>query len=83
MRKYLDRWLGNVAGNRDAHNERIKLIALTVNAAGIAAAIAGVVGPMFDAERRLSIPDAVFGVLFWAACVVAAFEVLGYIKSKD
>ena len=82
MRRYLDKWLGNVAGNRDAHNERIKLIALTVNAAGIAAAIAGVVGPVFDAER-LSIPDAMFGVLFWAVCVVAAFEVLGYIESKD
>jgi hypothetical protein len=55
-------------------------IALTINA-GVAAVVASVLEPMFDAERRLGFPDAMFGALFWALCVLAAFEVLGYVKS--
>lgn len=75
--------LAAIGPNRDAHNERIKLIVLTMNAAGLAAVVTGVFGPLFDAARRLDAISAASGAVFWAVCAVAAFEILGYIRGKD
>jgi hypothetical protein len=83
MRRWISKHLADIGPNRGAHNERVKLIAGAINAAGVAAAIAGVVGPLFDTARRTSAADALLGLLFWGACLLAAFEVLGYIKAKD
>jgi hypothetical protein len=73
----------NLGPNRDSHNERIKLFALGLNAVGIAALIGGFFGPLFDPSRPFSPQTAGAGVSIWLICLVAAFELLGYIKGKD
>jgi Na+/melibiose symporter-like transporter len=37
--------------NRESHNERVKLIATSLNAAGLAGFVTGVLAPLFDAAR--------------------------------
>jgi hypothetical protein len=75
--------LDNIGPNREAHNERIKLIAVSLNAAGLAALFGGVLGPLFDAARPFHGPQAAFGFVTWLAFFLAAYKVMGYIKAKD
>ena len=83
MPKWLHAWLSNLAPNRDAHNERVKLFALTLNAIGLAALVGGVIAPIVDPSRHQGPLAAVLGASVWLAFLVAAFQLLGYIKGKD
>ncbi len=75
--------LSNLGPNWDAHNERIKLIAFTLNAAGIASLVGGLLGPLFDAPRQLQLPLALIGALVWLVCLVAEYQILGYTRGKE
>ena len=83
MWKWLERWLVDIGPNRDAHNERIKLIAVSANAAGIASLIGGVLAPMLDPTRQIRPVTAFLGIVLWAGFLLAALALLGYIRSKD
>ncbi|MEQ1618450.1 MAG: hypothetical protein ABL883_08925 [Terricaulis sp.] len=75
--------LNNLGPNREAHNERVKLFALGFNAIGLAALIGGLVAPIFDPTRQQGALFAIIGVGIWMVFLVAAFQMLGYIKAKD
>ena len=79
----LDAWLTNLGPNRDAHNERIKLVAGSLIAAGLASLIAGFLGPFFNAARNGTILGGGAGLAIWAALLLASYRLLGYIREKD
>ena len=83
MRRYLQRFLGKVGPNRDSHNERIKLVAPSFNAIGLAALLGGLIAPSFDPTRHQGPVTAIAGVVLWMVLLLAALELLGYIQSKD
>ena len=83
MPTWLLKRLSNLGPNRDAHNERVRLFALGLNAIGLAALIGGLVAPAFDPTRYHGLLPALLGVSIWMVFLVAAFELLGYIQSKD
>ncbi len=76
MLAWLRNRLSNLGPNRDAHNERIKLFALGFNAIGLAA-------PAFDPTRQQGPLVSLIGIGVWMAFLLAAFQLLGYIKGKD
>jgi hypothetical protein len=83
MLHWLRNRLSNLGPNREAHNERIKLFALGFNAIGLAALIGGLVAPTFDPTRQQGPLVSLIGVGVWMAFLLAAFQLLGYIKGKD
>lgn len=81
--KRLDARLNDLGPNRDAHNERIKLIAGSLNAIGVAALIGGVVSPLFDVSRVSGALSVLIGLSMWVGFSFAAYQILGYIRSRE
>jgi hypothetical protein len=72
----------NLGPNREAHNERVKFIAVILNAVGLGVLAAGVVGSVFDPARGLSFV-ALPAVAIWLAATLGAYHVLGYMRAKE
>jgi hypothetical protein len=82
---FLDRthaWLSDLGPNRDAHNERIKLFATSLNGVGLACLIGGVVGPALDPSRGMQTGAIALGIALWAGFSFAAYRLLHYIQPK-
>jgi hypothetical protein len=69
--------------NRDSHNERVKLIAVILNAIGLASFAGGILGPLLDPAKELNPFIVVPALVIWVCVTLAAYHVLGYIRSKD
>lgn len=83
MLAWLNKRLSDLGPNREAHNERIKLVAFSLNAAGIASLVGGLLAPLFDPSRPFHGALALVGVAVWLVCLVAAYQILGYTRGKD
>ncbi len=79
----LHAWLSDLGPNRDAHNERIKLIAGSLNTIALSALIGGVISPLFTAGRVLGGLAVLFGVLIWLGFSFAAYHILSYTRSRE
>ena len=78
-----DAWLSDLGPNRDAHNERIKLFATSLNAVGLASLIGGLLGPLVDPSRHGNVVTVTAGTSLWLVFSFAAYQLLRYIRAKD
>ena len=79
----LHAWLSDLGPNRDAHNERVRLLANGAHALGLAVLVGGFLGPLFDADRHGTIAGALGALFLWLVFVLTAFWILGYTRGKD
>lgn len=61
----------------------MKLIANAINAIGLALLIGSLVAPIVDPARQVYGSRIAIGAVLGAICLVAAFMILRYIKSKE